>query len=219
MDITKRNLIVIVSAGLLGLTGVATIDAHGTQPVPPEKAQPTPPGTPKPKSAEGDWTPSNMETPVPSAFPEIKAPDPQKSNALPTLCPHLFKDPNPAPVEAADDTYRRLLKARLHQAVRSNYLFHARIGIGQFSEAEYYNAFVCLDEMRSVATELWAGDAKTLIPWLEEFVLMGKEWERFAETRYRSGAGTPQELSTARRCRLRAEESLWKAKNPKVGGR
>jgi hypothetical protein len=67
--------------------------------------------------------------------------------------------------------------------------------------------------MRTVAIELWANDQKVLIPWLEEFVIMGKVVEQFISIRADAGNEPPQNIHAAQRHRLEAEAALWKAKN------
>jgi hypothetical protein len=71
--------------------------------------------------------------------------------------------------------------------------------------------------MRAAATELWANDPKTLIPWLEEYVILAKESERFTQPRVEVGSDPPQQMHLARRHRLKVEAALWKAKNAPPG--
>jgi len=221
MDITKRKWVAIVSAVLLGLAGAGTGLAWPRS-GPPNEQQPERPTAAAPP-AKAERPPRKEENSFAkvfaTAFPDIKVPDPTDPKALPTRCPHLFNLNDPVPVEAADDTYRRLLKAQLNAGAHQNTFAYARIEIGAFTVAEYDSFYICLDEVRTVATELWAGDAKNLIPWLEEVVVMGKVLERFAEARVRNGADAPHQLDIAIRYRAKFEAALWKAKNPKVGGR
>ena len=71
--------------------------------------------------------------------------------------------------------------------------------------------------MEATCLELWSGQPKELIPWLEELVVVAKEYERFISLRAVgiSGLNPPQRFIATYRHRLHAEATLWKAKNPK----
>ena len=98
--------------------------------------------------------------------------------ALVEACPRLLGDDPPA-VVAADDTYRRLLKARLHQGRLYIQRITEVIAIGSWNPAYMSELFLCLNDMQAAVLELWGNDPKALIPWLEEFVIMGKDVEWF----------------------------------------
>jgi len=70
----------------------------------------------------------------------------------------------------------------------------------------------CLADMQVTVVELWADQPKELIPWLEEFVVMAKDYERFFRIRVEAGAEPPQRLNAASRRRLAVEAVLAKAK-------
>ncbi len=80
---------------------------------------------------------------------------------------------------------------------------------------------MCLSDMQVAVQELWENDPKSLIPWLEELVVMNKHVEWFFGVRVSSGNEPPQSIYAAQRHRLEAEAILWKAKNPSkaAGGR
>jgi hypothetical protein len=146
-------------------------------------------------------------------------PDPDAFKKRASLCPRILGDEPPAAV-SADDTYRRLLKARLHQGRIYLKKVYEIIEIGNWNPAHFSVVILCLDDMRTVANELWDNDRKVLIPWLEEFVIMGKEVEQFIQDRVGAGTEPPQNIHAAQRHRLEAEAALWKAKNaPRQGGK
>jgi hypothetical protein len=127
------------------------------------------------------------------------------------LCPRIFGD-DPPSVVPADDTYRRLLKARLHQGRLEMQRKWEIVGIANWRPEFFSEPFRCLNDMRAVAMELWGNDPKVLIPWLEEFVILSKAHEQLFEIRVDTGADLPQSLNVARRHRLEAEAVLWKAR-------
>jgi RNA polymerase sigma factor (sigma-70 family) len=231
MRTAKLKLIagVVVTTGFVALAGVGTVDAL-TRPIPQiapaiEAALPRDVAAQADPPIEGDWTPkATLEkhndrgsrfVPVPTAFPDLKAPDRQKEKnyheALAKLCPRILGDDPPA-VVVADDTYRRLLKARLQLGRLYIQKTQEVIEIGNWIPAHFSELFLCLNDMRGVALELWGNDPKVLIPWLEEFVIMSKHYEFFFEIRVQSGNEPPENLFAARRHRLEAEAALWKAK-------
>lgn len=216
---------VVAAAGLVGLAGVGTYSALAQ-----EKAAKG--GTAAPAKADqptgGDWTPANPSHSVPTAFPDLRPPLPvvdgkqfdeadyerRRRAAFPLL---LGK----APVvdEPADATYRRLLKARLQQGRLVIQQYEERIRVGSFQPSEMGVLALCRADMRQVVTELYAGDPKTLIPWLEELLRLDKESERITRVRVDAGTDYPQNMNTARRQRLAAEAALWKAEHPPRPGR
>ena len=61
--------------------------------------------------------------------------------------------------------------------------------------------------------EARGNEPKELIPWLEEFVIMGKWAEDNFFIRADAGNEPQQHQNAAQRHRLEAEAALWKAKN------
>ncbi|MBX9585254.1 MAG: sigma-70 family RNA polymerase sigma factor [Gemmataceae bacterium] len=209
---------VVASAGLLGLAGVGTYTVLAQDKGPPTAGK-QPDGPPKAEPpVEGDWTPEKTQDSVPTAFPDVKPIEVEKFRdpAVYDAYPRLFGR-QPVTVVAADDTGRRLLKARLRQGQLEMFVRQARQMVGQVSADEYYGQIGCLNDMRAAAGELWAREPAALVPWLEEFVRYAKQVERITEARTSAGADPPQSLNAARRYRLETEAALWKAKNPKAG--
>jgi RNA polymerase sigma factor (sigma-70 family) len=241
MRTAKIQFVVAVVAvtGLLGLAGTGTVLAL-TRPGPaavPAPAPNVPLRTPEVAAVvpaaeppiEGNWIPDGQDQNkradpklVPSAFPDLKPPtaldNPNYEAQLAKLCPRILGDAAPITIEATDDNYRRLLKARIHQGrleLRDRRLV---LQIGKWDSSFYVAMVDCQEDMRAAAQELWANDAKALIPWLEEFVILAKEFERFTEARVRNGSDPPYALYSGQRHRLKVEAALWKAKNA-AGGR
>jgi predicted DNA-binding protein (UPF0251 family) len=228
----------VVCVGALGAGGVLAFGPGGQQPRPvpdaptvnkllraPAKDQPD----------DKDWFPKlvvklNEPIPkVPSAFPEIAIPDDPTPNdpngrekreeQFKILCPRLHGEVA-LKIEPNDDTLRKLLKARLHQGTlefqRYRMLFMI-LGLGQENKGQVdVKEFIeCLFDMHATVTELWSGQPRQLVPWLEELLIAAKDFERFVLTRVKIGQVAPQSLHTATRYRLKIEASLWKAKNGK----
>ena len=218
----KLTAMVVASVGLVALAGVGTISAwpRTGAPVvvlpkldlPLEVAAPVPTEPP----IEGAWIPKKKGDVVPTAFPDLNHPDPRKG--LIVACPRLFGE-NALSIEPTDDTYRRLLKARLHQGALEFSLFRVRLDIGAFTGQEYLGMTRVLDDMRAVTLELWANEPKNLVPRLEEFVILAKDFERIATVRGAIGTDPPQVLCMTRRHRLEVEAALWKATHPKPAGK
>jgi hypothetical protein len=228
----KLTAAVVAASGLIVLAGVGTGYAL-TRPGSPVALALAPQAPvnivaadePKPE----EWTP-RLKVPagahrpdlrVPSAFPELKAPDPRTErdfmNLTVKLCPRILGDEPPA-VLPTDDTYRRLLKAQLHQGRSYIQRVEEVIAIGKWDPANLSELFLCLDNMRSATLELWGNNPKQQIPWLEEFVILGKHFEFFVRVRVEAGNEPPQNLHAAQRRRLAAEAALWKAKNAQRPG-
>jgi RNA polymerase sigma factor (sigma-70 family) len=181
----------------------------------------------KDKPTPEDWTPTwqfakgkvgeiNLLR-IPTAFPELKALDQSKRDKefllkLARKCPRVLGD-DPPTVVLVDDTYRRLLKARLHQGRMYLKKAHEVIEIGTWNPAYFSELFLCLKDTREAAIDLWGNEQNTLVPWLEEFVILGKYFEDFILNRTHAGTEPPQNLHAAQRHRLEAEAALWKAKN------
>lgn len=220
----KLMAAVVVSVGLLGLGGVGTVLAwpRAGQPaaaIPKldplvNTAAPVQPDRP----IEGNWIPKKPGDPIPTAFPDLKPPVPMREGELAKVCPQLFGE-SAFPIEPKDDTYRRLLKARLYQGIQEIQRFHQRWDSGQFALTDRGPYGRSLEDVREVTIELWANDPKSLIPRLEGLVILAKDWERIALSRFQVGTDPPHELNPAHRHRLAAEAVLWKAKNGKLGGR
>ncbi len=223
MTIAKLKLMawVVASVGLVAMAGVGTVSAWPRSGVPVaalvklelplEVAAPVPPEAP----IEGDWIPKKAGDRVPTAFPNLKLPGPLD---LKKSCPNLFAEGAFA-IEPDDDTYRRLLKAQLHQGMQHILLFSIRIQIGTYQSLEFEALVRTQDTLRTTAIELWANDSKILIPRLEEFVLMAKDAERFTKARVDAGTDPPQQWHSAQRHRLEVEAALWKALHPKLAGK
>ena len=220
----KLTAWVVASVGLVAMAGVGTVSAWPRSGVPVaalvklelplEVAAPVPPEAP----IEGDWIPKNPKDPAPTAFPNLKLPAKPHPKGIVGLCPNLFAEGAFA-IEPADDTYRRLLKAQLHQGIQYIQLFNIRIEIGTYQSSEFDDFVRTQDSLRATAIELWANDLKMLIPKLEEFVLLAKQAERFMKARAAAGSEPPQQWHSAQRHRLEAEAVLWKALHPKPAGK
>jgi hypothetical protein len=226
MRIAKLKLIagLVVTSGFIALASVGTVNAlarSGNPPVAPTiqatlprdvAAQADPP-------IKGDWLPKKdargKEANVPTAFPDLKPPDPRKEKDFPKslkkLCPLILGDDPPA-IVPTDDTARRLLKARLHQGRVELMRNWEVVASGHWNPDYMSELFQCLKDMRTVTLELWGNDPKVLTPWLEEFVIMGKMVEDFLRLRVEDGNEPSLSIHTGQRHRLEAEAALWKAK-------
>lgn len=236
---TKRwARVAIVCAGVA--SGVFALTYFGREK--PMSAAPVPAPTPKEKIADEAWIPKPGSDPgmpglkgavrvidlpadPPSAFPDLVPPvwDGEVKNrderiekfqaAFAKMCPRLYGT-IVLKIEANDDTLRKLLKARLHQAT-----FEFRvIDLAQFAVSGPPRPGVdryrdLLLDMQSAATELWAKQPKELAPWLEELVIVSKDLERSMRIRVFNGTISPSEYYAARRLRLKMEAELWKAKH------
>jgi RNA polymerase sigma factor (sigma-70 family) len=222
----------ILCVGVLGVGGVLAF-APGTQPAPDptkDKAETKPmPAPAKDKPADKDWFPGleiDMQTypikTVPTAFPElVLPPDPdpndpkgreKRAEQLAALWPRLSGKVI-LKIEPNDDMLQKLLKARLHQGAQEFYRRQVAANIvGPPDPKEFHD---CLLDMQAAATELWSGQPKELVPWLEELLLAAKEIERYAGIRVLNGSLPVQNLNLATRQRLKLETVLWKAKNKK----
>jgi hypothetical protein len=212
----KMTALILTATGLVGLGAVGT--GYALTQIPAPRTAGEPPPKPEPPAKREPQPPPKMpNTPDThfTAFPELKPFDPNKDKnweeKLLERCPRLYGDA-PPPVERGDDTYRRLLKAQLQQGRLEVQRVYGVIKIGQWDAAYYCQYTRCLTDMRTVAVELWGNDPKTLIPWLEEFVIVEKETERFISALVEAGRNRPHDLHTARRHRMAAEAALWKAK-------
>jgi hypothetical protein len=226
-------------AMIVGTLGVGGVFAYGLGDTPaPPTSEPAPvprqPGTPAPepekpkpqpakeKPADENWLLEiNYKGPIrsfPSAFPDLKVPEPPK-NADGKQREELFAKTCPRmglkiaiTIEATDDPLQKLLKARLQAGVHEMYRYREMIRIGAWIDVYHGRVIECLADMQVVVLELWRGQPKELIPWLEELVVTAKEFERFVRIRVELGTTGPQNLDAAIRLRLAAEAALWKAK-------
>lgn len=222
----------ILCVGVLGAGGVLAL-GPGTQPAPDptkDKAETKPmPAPAKDKPADKDWFPgpeidirSGSLKPVPTAFPELTVlpdPDPNdpkgrenRAEQLAALWPRL-SGKVALKIEPTDDTLRKLLKAQLHQGAQEFY--RRQVAAQVIGGLDLKELSDCLLDMQAAATELWSGQPKELVPWLEELLRAAKEAERYAGIRVLNGTVPPQHLNLATRQRLKLETALWKAKNGK----
>lgn len=190
---------------------------------------------PRAKPTDADWLPKRGSDPgsgnggvrfadgianAPTVFPEIGLPEDAKVGseqywaAFEKMCPRLFGHLT-LKIEATDDTLRKLLKARLHQAAFQFELFYRIRGISSGPGPNYDRHRMCLLDIQATAAELWAGQPKELVPWLEELLVASKEHERRMREHVLVGTVSGGEMVAARCVRLKIEAELWKAKNPK----
>ena len=215
----KLTALILTATGLGGLGAVGTVYALTQTPAPRTAGEPPPkPEPPQPPAKQKEEPKKGEDF---TAFPDLKPLEPLKDMNSDTekdyadkqkqRCPRLYGDA-PPPAEPGDDTYRKLLKAQLQQGRLELQQTNEVIKIGQWNTAYYCQYARLLTDMRNVAVELWGNDPKTLIPWLEEFVIVEKETERFFSALVVAGRNRPQDLHTAKRHRMAAEAALWKAK-------
>lgn len=222
----KLTAAVLAATGLVALAGVGTGYALTRVPVPVAQTAgdlPQPPA-PKAEPAAGDWTPKptgkGMPARVPTVFPDLKPPERPKDGDLVRLlvaaCPRLLGGAPPT-IDATDDTFRRLLKARLHQGRLELRSHLDAMQVGNWSLADHPPMVMCMTDLRAAVVELWENDPRSLVPWLEELVIVAKRFENFAVVRWEVGQDNPQSAHAAVRHRLAAEAALWKAKNRPPG--
>ncbi|HSQ54312.1 MAG TPA: sigma-70 family RNA polymerase sigma factor [Gemmata sp.] len=209
----KLAALVLAATSFVGLGAVGTVYALTQVPgprtagQPPPKVPPATPGKAKadPKKDE-DFT----------AFPELKSipldpNDRDQAANWKKLCPRI-SSPDPVSSELGDDTYRKLLKARLQQGrIEMQISWHV-IEQGACDASFFVNFLECQRDMRNVVAELWGGEPKTLVPWLEELVIEAKQTERLIQALVAAGRNRPLDIHTVKRHRLEAEAVLWKAK-------
>jgi hypothetical protein len=87
------------------------------------------------------------------------------------------------------------------------------IRIGSWNAVFFAETYDCLADMEATCLDLWGAQPKELIPWLEELVVLAKEFERATLLRVRTGTDPPHRLNAATRHRLRVEVALLDAKN------
>jgi hypothetical protein len=227
MRIAKLKLaaVVVLSAGLLALgggtlVGVAQMPTSQPKGEPPPKVE-APPAAPPKEAAPQPPVPGRLNEPTwdgdiqRGAFPEIKF---SGSEGFTKACPHLFA-PERIPADPTDDTYRRLLKASLSESSQFLVNVQSRKEAGRFQLSDLPPVVQCLEEIRRLVTELWANEPKTLIPWLEELLMMAKYYEQSTQAGVEAARESRTSLNLATAYRLRVEAALWKAKNPKPAGR
>ena len=214
MRIAKLKVAAVLTVGLLGVAGVGAVVAHSGQPQPPTATvQPEKPPAAKPPEQPFTAFPE-LKPPVNPPRPRDGEPDQAALRAiLAKACPNICGDA-PVRIFPTDDPYRKLLKTQLNEGHLEVSRFQRQINIGRFTSSDYGQHQMCLTDMRAVAIELWTNEPKILTPWLEEFVILAKVYERFTKTRVEAGTDPSQMLNIATRHRLAAEAALWKAKNP-----
>jgi len=183
--------------------------------LPVNAAAPEPPEKP----IDGDWlNKRGIGQPAPSAFPDLELVDPKNPKRLETNCPRLFGEET-LKIEATDDTYRRLQKARLYQGAQFIVKFMGRVEVGGFMPHELPALISTFDDIRAVTIDLWETDQKELIPRLKELVVLAKFVARFTKNRVEAGTDPPQNLHMAQRHRLEVEGVLWKVLHAKSAGK
>jgi RNA polymerase sigma factor (sigma-70 family) len=223
MRTAKLRLTAALAAGLLGLAGAGTVIGLAQAPAP------RTPGEQPPKTAEKS-DPQVAKIPDDfTAFPDLKKlpewtrdkngePDVAAyDRRMAELCPRLLGG-TPVTFDPTDDTYRKLLKARIEQGRQEVLQIRQQIRVGRWTSGDFAGQFQGQDDMRAAVTELYANDPKNLIPWLEEFIILAREWERFSESRVGAGTDPPWTVNVTRRHRLKVEAALWKAKNAQRQG-
>lgn len=208
----------VLAAGFLGLAGVGTALAW-TRTGPPAVVvipaidQPVALLPAADPPVEGDWLPKDLKAVVPTAFPDIKPVVAHDPKELAVACPKLF-GPEALTIDATDDTYRRLLKARLHQGVQEVLRFRERLLLGNYVLPEITEYVRAMEDIQAATAELWPNEPKHLLPRLEELLKLAKELEMYTDSRVNVGMDFPYALNLAHRHRLEVEAALWRAKNP-----
>ncbi|HEX4608373.1 MAG TPA: sigma-70 family RNA polymerase sigma factor [Urbifossiella sp.] len=201
---------VLVSAGLIGMTGFGVYSASA-QPAPvPRPVDPPPPPLPVAPPRNG-WPVGGFKSAPATVFPDIVVP--RTTLFQVNDYPALF-DEQAIAVVPGDDTYRRLRKAQLRQIQQYLHMHNTRMEIGQFQGADVFNYFQQCNEARTVAIELWANDPRKLDSWLTDLVRLAKAFEQFTTARVTAGTDPPQALHRVAAQRLAAEAILWKHRNP-----
>jgi RNA polymerase sigma factor (sigma-70 family) len=169
-----------------------------------------------------DTKPDKYLTEPPSAFPEVGPSEAAiksgefgklwKENAE-RYCPRVLAT-NPITISPDDDQLRKHLKARLYQGCAQVRRMIAADLVGA-ERPTSADRIACLLDMEEVAKELWANDARELVLWLEDLVVLGKHYERYTRIRVEFGSESPSALHAATRYRLRAETELMRAKKRK----
>ena len=213
----------VAGVALIGVGGVLALARSGQ---PPAVTKPAPPAK---AIADSEWIPkldkdgkidpkSKAPTAFPDLWPEADPDDPvgfdQREAAFAKLCPRLTAA-TVLKIEVGDDTLRKLLKARLHRGVLEIMRYREVMAVGRFDTTSFASVVECLTDMQAVATELWGGRPKELVPWLEELVVQAKEFERFVGHRVRLGGAPASNFDAAVRHRLRVEAALSKANGGK----
>jgi hypothetical protein len=154
----------------------------------------------------------------PSAFPDLKVPEApkdadrkQREELFIKTCPRMFGR-TAITIDPTDDTLRKLLKSRLHFGVGEITQMWERVNVGTWTPDLLDQTIDCLNDMRAVVIELWGGQSKELVPWLEEMVVMTKHFERLIRIRVEVGSDHRVKYNPVIRLRLATEAALWKAK-------
>jgi hypothetical protein len=226
---------VAVCAGAVGAGAVLALGPNGARSAPVGADDPIPPAKDKPKD---EWVPKLVlvegvledlprsvawvDAP-PSAFPELKLPPDRATNgtfgesynaAVAKLCPRVLGKTALA-IEPTDGVPEKLLKARLQRGIFQWVRHRELLRCGTLNTSYSAEIVEGLTDMGAVCLELWGGQPKELIPWLEELVLAAKEFEQFQTVRALRENAPPVRVDLAVRHRLHAELTLWKAKNRK----
>ena len=215
--------IAVTCAGSLGAGGVL---AFGDRPpsipatVPVAADGPVPNDNPNTQ----DWLPKKAIYGKlgPTAYTELRLPDRDPKDhdgkirraQFTTICPRLWGKIK-LTIDPKDDSLRKLLKAQLHQGTHEFQRLTEIQYSGNWKPDLRPQYSSLLADMQVAITELWANEPKELIPWLEELVVVTKEFERFVLIRVEAGTDPPHAVHTTVRHRLALEVALWKAKHKK----
>ncbi len=175
----------------------------------------------KDKPADADWLPKSDDDKgtVPSrgfqswCFLKRTTPKAREEN-FKKMCPRLSGE-TAIVIAATDNTLQKLPKARLHQGIVDLQRRQTAANVRGWDVASMQARQEICKDIQETVTELWAGQPKELVPWLEELVVMAKDYERFIQIRLNAGNALPTDLNAVTRYRLSAEATLWKAKNGK----
>jgi RNA polymerase sigma factor (sigma-70 family) len=209
----------VVCSGALGAGAVLALGPDGkpaqlSVAAEPGAARNEPPPA-KEEPVKGDWTPKQLGSEIPTAFPNIKPP----KDSIAETCPRLVGK-KPVVVAPTDTTEQRLLKARIHQCslVLAFWVEHPPLrGVVAFREV-----LQCQTDLLSALGELWPNDPDRLAPWLEEALIFAKSSENGARE-ILAQVKDPRELeglnratlSALTRHRLAVETALWRARKGK----
>jgi len=160
----------------------------------------------------GNWTPKELGSEVPTAFPNLKPP----ADTPAEVCPRIWGK-QPIAVAETDTTAQRLLKARINQYCLAlsfwpkNHYKH---------DTDHRDAIQCQTELIGVLVELWPNEVETRTPWLEEILVYAKFNENLVQQTVkenkspRTSPVSVLTLAALTRHRLMIESTLalWKAK-------
>lgn len=207
-------------SGVLGLTLLLSAAAEEKRPAPPTTpAEPIP--VPEPSTPD-IWLARNFKQGFQTHFPYLAPPVFEVDNqnevkkyheACVKLCPRIIGDTEIA-AQPNDDAGRILLKAHLYLTkLEIQQLRLPRFGCHWGEDDRQIRGFDCLRDIHEITSELFADDPKTRIAWLEETVIVAKEFERHVYYTTKAGQDPPQKHNLIARERLKIEALLWKAMN------